>query len=42
MDFFWKCKINKTILKKEKCDMLPSTASLEKDLSSANKIKKQR
>lgn len=41
MDFFWKCKINK-ILKKEKCDVLPSTASLEKDLSSANKIKKQR
>lgn len=32
--FSWKCKVNKTILKKEKFDMLPSTTSLEKELSS--------
>lgn len=39
MEFFWKCKVNKTIIK-EKFDMLPSTASLEKGLSSANQKKK--
>lgn len=39
MDFLWKGKVSKAILKEEKFDMLLSTASLEKDLSSADKQK---
>lgn len=41
MDFMWKGKVIKAILQKEKFDMPPSTASLEKDLSSDDKRTKQ-
>lgn len=41
MDFMWKGKVIKAILQKEKFDMPPSTASLEKDLSSHDKRTKQ-
>lgn len=41
MDFMWKGKVIKAILQKEKFDMPPSTASLEKDLSSDDKCTKQ-
>lgn len=41
MDFMWKGKVIKAILQKEKFDMPPSTASLEKDLNSDDKRTKQ-